>query len=313
MKQTVKPLMIFCLLLCLVLSSACAETALTVNTNDFSCDECNAWLWLVKQSYNDMVCYYKKTLGINYWFLTYSNGQSVWDSVKADAFKQLVMIEVFCGVAQKEGLELNAEEKRICVEAAQEGPSDQGFGVNDLQKMLEKRLLAGKAYSYRLSLEPVDEESIIATIDPGDYIAYEVEYLYVPLYVYSANDILREEYISMLEDLKEFEGDYADAARLNAFLVAGSMTLCPADGDSDAVLLNAASTLNRGEVSEPITTDYGLFMIRLLDDSNDSLYEAEVEKQLLEARKRAYRAEYNRLYTEAEYSLNAGYWDTLKP
>ena len=54
-------------------------------------------------------------------------------------------------------------------------------------------------------------------------------------------------------------------------------------------------------------------MIRLLNDSDSTLYEAEVEKRLLEARKISYRAKYNRLYAEAEYSLNAEYWDTLKP
>ena len=313
MKRYARTLLVFILLLSLILATACAETALTVNGSEISSRECSAWMWLVKQSYSEMVNYYEKALGINYWYLTYANGQTVWDSVKSDAFKQLVMIEVFCGLAREDGIGLNAGEMNQCESASLEIPEGQGFDREDLLKMLEKRLLAQKALSYRLSLVEIDEESILSGIDREAYTAYEVEYLYAPLYVYAENETKREQCLTALMSLKEFEGDYADAARLNAFLVAGNMTLCPADCDNDMALLNAARALSRGETSEPITTDYGLFMIRLLDDSDDSLYEAEVEKRLLEARKRAYRVEYNRLYAQAEYSLNAEYWDTLKP
>ena len=208
---------------------------------------------------------------------------------------------------------LDEEEERYCAQSALGAPSDRNFTAEDVEAILQKRLLAGKAYSYKLSYEQIDEDSIAASVDREAYTAYEVEYLYVPLYVYSANDALLEKCLAELQSLKDFEGDYADAVRLSAYLLAGNMTLCPADCESDMALLTAAKELSVGETSKPITTDYGLFMIRLLNDSDDSLYEAEVEKRLLNARKRAYRAEYNRLYAEAEYSLDPEYWNTLKP
>ena len=92
--RTFKAVTVLFLLLSLTMVSALGEGVLTVNGEELSREECNAWMWLVKHSYEDLVGYYQKTLGINYWGLTYSNGQCIWDSVKADAFKQLVMMEV---------------------------------------------------------------------------------------------------------------------------------------------------------------------------------------------------------------------------
>ena len=313
MSRAVKLIVTVCLIMNLIVTGACAETALTVNGHEFTSAQCDAWMWLVKQSYREMVDYYARTLGINYWDLTYSNGQSIWDSVKADAFKQLIMIEIYCDIAGREGLSLDEDEIRLCADDALSAPEGESFEAGDLEYMLEMRLLAGKAYSYMLSFQEVDEEAIAASVEKDSYIAYEAEYLYVPYYVYATDGAARDKYLATLKGLNRFEGAYEDAARLNAFLVAGKMTLCPADDDCDRQLLSAVRKLSIGEASEPITTDYGLFMIRLLDDSDSTLYEAEVEKRLLDARKHAYRSEYHRLYTEAEYSLNAGYWDTLKP
>lgn len=313
MRRWAKRIAAFLLTAALMLTSAGAEAALTVNEREFTCAQCDAWMWLVKQSYRDMVDYYERTLGIDYWSLTYTNGQSVWDSVKADAFKQLIMMQVYGEIASREGLRLNRNEAELCARDAEALPENASFDKSDLEEMLRLRLLAGKAYSYCLSFQEIDEESVIASVEKDIYIAYEAEYLYVPYYVYSTGAASREGCIKTLKALKNFEGAYEDAARLNAFLVSGKMTLCPADCACDAQLLATAQTLRVGEASEPVTTDYGLFMIRLLDDSDSSLYDAEVEKRLSEARKRAYRSEYNRLYTEAQYSLNAGYWDGLKP
>ena len=306
--------MLLCLcLVCCLTGTSLADGALQVNGKTLSAGECNAWMWLVKQSYGETVDYYERTLGIDYWYLTYANGQSVWDSVKADAFKQLVMMRLFCDIAEEEGLSLSAEETRLCREAAGSAPSDQGFSEEELETILKTRLLADKAYSYRLSFVDIDRESIASSVDRDSYMAYELEYLYVPLYVYGENAAKREEYLEMLAHLQDFRGDYEDAARLSVFLVSGKMTLCPADCESDSALLEAARRLQVGENSQPIKTDYGLFMIRLLNDCDASLYEAEVDRRINEALQEGYRNEYRRLYAEAKYSLDAGYWDTLKP
>ncbi len=301
-------------LICLICLPASAESALSVNGSQISVGEANAWIWLVKDAYRDMLAYYENTLGIDYWQLEYANGQSIWESVKADAFKQLVMIQLFCDVAQEQGLALSGEDVKDCESACGNCDCDNGaFSREDLLNVLEKRLLAGKAYSYMLSFEQIDEDAVTQSVDKAAYTAYDVEYLFVPYYAYSADPDRKASYREELAGLSAFEGSYEDAARLSPYLLAGTLTLCPASEDSDPALLDAALKMSVGDVSGVVETDYGLFLMRLSDDSDLALYEAQLEYELMQARKRAYQAEYNRLYASAEYSINAGYWDALTP
>ena len=301
------------LILMLLALPALSETALTVNESVITVEQANAWMWLVKQSYSELTDYYEKTLGIDYWSLTYANGLTPWDSVKADAFKQLVMMSVFEGIAREEGLALSSEERALCRQTAQNADLNAGFDADDLEWALQLRLLAGKAYSYALSFTEIDEEAVTASVDREALAACEIEYLYVPFYVYDSSGEMYRKSAEELRALKGFAGDYEEAARLSPYLVYGTMTLCPADKNCDRTLLDAAAALAVGESSDLIETDYGLFVLRLLNDSDPSLYEAAVAEKLLDARKDAYRAEYNRLYASAQYDLNAEYWDTLKP
>ncbi|MBQ3762868.1 MAG: hypothetical protein II875_12770 [Clostridia bacterium] len=303
-------LMIALVMLC---TCAAAESALTVNGRAISVGEAGAWMWLVKQNYSEMLDYYQRTLGIDYWSLSYPNGQSVWDSVKADAFKQLVMIAVFCDMAGEKGLRLSAEETAICEETARACPENEGFTAQDLLAVCRMRVLAGKAYSLMLSFQTIDEEAVTAQVDRSAYVAYEAEYLYVPFYEYGADDAKKQSCMELMARISGFQGSYKEAARLSRRLSAGSMTLCPAESRDDGTLLDAVKGLKPGEVSQIIETDYGLFVLRLISDSDTSLYDAEVEKRLMDARKQAYQAEYKRLYGAAEYSLNADYWDELTP
>ncbi|MBQ3669207.1 MAG: hypothetical protein II920_08280, partial [Clostridia bacterium] len=216
-------------------------------------------------------------------------------------------------IARDEGLGLSPEEAAKCADTAQRLTGQRDFTPEDMEQVLIMRMLSSKAYNYELSLQDIDEEAVIGAIDASAYTAYEVDYLYVPFYIFSGSDEKREECCSELNGMRDFSGDYAEAARYRSGFQAGCLTLCPSLGDSDPILLRAAQALQIGEVSDVIITDYGLFMLRLKDDSDTSLYEAAVDDALLSARKSAYQAEFNRLFASAEYTLNALYWDTLQP
>lgn len=308
----VKGIVAAILLLCFL--SCGAEAALSVNGKQVSVEEANAFMFLVTDSYRGISDYYSSCLGIDYWSLTYSNGVSVWDCVKADAFEQLVMMNVLAEKAETNGLGLSESEVLACTRnAAVYTASGIGFSEENMSALLQKQLLADKEYSYLLSLAEIDEAGVLSLIDPAEYTAYTVQYLCIPYYLYSKAPDKRAEYIRELEVMSGFEGSFDGVARYNGTLLTGVMTLSPSGQAADDPLFQAASQLSVGDTGTVIETDYGLFVLRLTDISDSSVYLTAVEDALRDAREEAFQSEYERMYAEAEYELSPEYWSSLIP
>ena len=79
----------------------------------------------------------------------------------------------------------------------------------------------------------------------------------------------------------------------------------------DQTLLDTVQTMTVGETSGVIKTDYGLFVVRLLDNTDTLAYEDAVAQALYQARADAFSETYNRLYEQTECEINESFWDEL--
>ena len=298
------------LLICLLIFSARAEAPLTVGGIPVSSGEIAAYMLTVRDAYESIAAYYETVLGVDYWLLTYPNGQTVEEAVKADAFRGLVVLNVLYADALAGGLTLTDAERAVIEEAAQmnlPAAEEAGCSRGELITLYEKQILSEKQYSYLLSYEVIDEAAARDSVDKSRYITYETLCLYVPAGFYTEEET--EEYSSMLTRLSA-QDRFTDEA-LPAGAAKAELSLSRRLS-SDETLLSAAETLTPGAVSPVIHTEYGLFVLKLVSvDSGDAFYQNAVEDALRLARETAYSEKYNALYSGAEYALDSAFWDEI--
>lgn len=302
MRRTVALLLIALFLL----PAAVSENAFTVNGQPVSEAEARIYLMNAESSYGDIVAYYRDFLGIDYWSLTTANGMTAAEAVKSDVFRELVMLNVFYAMALDEGVSLTDTEKTACATEAKAYyaslplSSASALTEADVEDVMRKQRLADRMYSMLLGEIEIDEDAVVASVDPALYRAYDVEYLLSP-----AGNEQTEEEIERLRDEESWAGLTDES------VIYGTARISSADESADRSLLNAASLLEIGETSGIIKTDYGLFIIRMTDSLDPSAYEDALESALYEARRNAFQADYNALYSDAEYEINVSFWDSV--
>lgn len=295
------------LLAALLISARAEECAFTVNGRNVSSAEARVYMLIYERRYAEIADYYEQFLGLDYWSLTYANGMTAAEVVKSDVFRELVMMNVFYGMALDLRLSLSEEENALCALDANafcqslSAADSEGITQKDVQGLFKKQKLADRMYSMLLSQTETDEEAARASVDKALYVTYDVELLL-------ALNEADEDELARLSESESWESA-ADSSG-NRVLYA-SVSFSAADSDVDAHILSAAKSLEIGEKSGTVKTDYGLFVIRLIDDSDPAAYEAAVEQALYEARAKAFQAEYDDIYFGAEYEINVAFWDTL--
>lgn len=295
------------LLAALLFSARAEEIAFTVNGRSVSSAEARISMLIYERRYAEIAEYYDNFLGLDYWSLTYANGMTAEEVVKGDVFRELVMMNVFYGMALDLHLSLTDAESSLCDMDAdafyQSLPVSSAKEITsaDVQELFKKQKLADRMYSMLLGQTEADEEAARAKVDRALYTTYDAELLL------ALNDTEADELISLSES---DSWESAAEASENRILYAVS-AFTPADSDVDDKLLDAVQALEIGQKSGVVETDYGLFIVRLIDDSDPTAYEAAVEAALYEARAEAFQAQYDDLYSSAEYEINVFFWDTL--
>lgn len=316
------------LLLASGVQAECEESrALTVSGVTVEKAEVYIYMLNAEKEYAAIVEYYKTYLGLDYWSLEYANGMTVSQMVKSDVFKEMLMMNVFYAMALEKGLYLTDAESAACLADAQKTYAllpvsyAEHIPADSLKNVYEKQRLADKMYSMLLSEVEIDEEAAVSRVDQSLYSTYEVEYLFRSAADFNENGYyealspeteaeIRKAFESAetLESLSEAEALYP---HLN--LHYAKATFSASDPDIDPVLIREIQTLKPGETGRVLKTDFGLFIIRLLDDSGSAAYEAAIAEALCAAREEAFSEEYNRLFMNAEYEINVSFWDTIMP
>lgn len=324
-----KKLLSLFLILMLSLTNAYAENtyALTISGNPVSFTEANIYIINAEKEYESVCKYYEDYLNIDYWSLTYANGMTVSQIIKADVFDQILSMNVFYLMAIENGMRLTESEKDACRKDAENAyqalsvTDAEKINLNDLCTVFEKQLLAGRMYSVLMENTVIDESVIYASIDPNQYVSYDVEYLFRSYDDFDENGksvyITDEKYAEIEEALSEAKDHPSFQSVPELFptldFLYGITSLISGDDTVDKALLNEASALAIGDTSGIIETDYGLFVIRLIDNQSTDAYERAVEDALFKAKEEAFSAEKDALISKYEYEINVSFWNTLAP
>ena len=282
---------IMALLLLLMFGAAQAESALTVEGIEVSGSEARAFAACALEEYREAADYYAQNLGIDFWSLTYASGVTVEESIRADVFKQLVMLNLLYARALDEGLTLSEADEADCALQA-EGMAEMliyaGCAREDALALARKELLANRMYAYLLSGVEIDTAAVYESLMEKGSFSVELEYLFSEDRTLDIKACIPE------------NNSLAEAAQNNNALSCGTVTVTLG---SDDPLAQAVEMLLPGRLSDVIETDYGLFVLRINDSGAIDAAGEELNEALYSARVEAFSEEYERLYENAEYTI----------
>ncbi|MBQ1258358.1 MAG: hypothetical protein IIX93_13930 [Clostridia bacterium] len=324
-----KHFLLFLALTLLFLPAAHAQDniALTIGTSPVSFTEASIYIINAEKEYESVSQYYEDYLGVDYWSLTYANGMTVSQIIKADVFDQILSMNVFYLSALENGMRLTADEIAACRTDADN--AYKALSVNDAKKIdpddlahvFQKQLLAGRMYSVLLEAAEIDYDAVYASVDPRKYVSYDVEYLFRSWDDFDENGKavqIADEKLSQIKAALHEAKNHPSLGDVPALypdldLLCGTTTLISGDSTVDKTLLARAQALEISETSEIIKTDLGLFVIRMIDNQSLSAYERAVDEAIFEARETAFSAEKEALINSFEYEINVSFWNTLAP
>ncbi len=311
------------------LSYAFAEesAALTIGGKAVSFTEASIYIINAEKEYESVSKYYEDYLGVDYWSLTYANGMTVSQMIKADVFDQILSMNAFYLMAIENGMRLTENEISACQKDAENAyhalsvTDAEKIDLKELTEVFEKQLLAGRMYSVLLEKTEVDTDAVYASVDPEKYISYDVEYLFRSYDDFDENGkavYVAEQKLSEIEKALQEAASHASLHSVpdlfpSLDFLYGTTSLISGDDNVDKTLLTAAQKLAIGETSEIIKTDYGLFLLRLTDNQSPAAYERAMEDALFEAREDAFLSEKEALISQYEYKINVSFWNTLAP
>lgn len=318
-------------MICLFLSALSAfsesDFALTVQGERVSYTEAEIYIISAEKEYKEVADYYQKYLGIDYWNLTYANGMTVSEMIKSDVFDEIKSMNLFYAMARDKGLNLTESEQEACRLDAENAYSSlsvtdaEKIDINDLAVVLQKQRLADRMYSMCLLETEIDEESVIKSVNREDYITYDIEYLFRSFDDFDSDGNcipLTEEKIRKIERILSSAAPETPLKEITLSdssldIIYGETSLVSGDDTVSDQLIDAASRLSVNELSGIIKTDLGLFIVRLIDNTDTSAYDAAVANAVYQAREEAFQPDLESLIRECEYEINVSFWNTLMP
>ena len=303
-----KKLIVIISVMALISFCIAEEPALTVNGTELGPDYVSACMFLTFRSYDDTVRYYDSTLDINYWDLEYDDGSTVFDRVKSDGFKSLVMQTVLCSYSDTLGISLDNADMKEIESQAESMCAVSGISRETMIKALSARELSQRVYGAFVSVQYVDADTVLSSVNKADY-SRRAQYLFIPYSAYLEDADMKAACCKLLSSLSGFGGDYKQAAKLNPDVEGGELGLSELDGK----LRKTAMSLSENVPSEVIETELGLFVLRAIPVSDSEDYKDACAMALHEAKEKAFQAEYEKMYREAEYTMDGTFWDSLTP
>ena len=182
-------------------------------------------------------------------------------------------------------------------------------------------MLGEKYYNMMTENLGITEESVRELINPEDYKEYETEYLYLPTTYYDeefnvcneSEDVIAAR-MAQLQDYYEqvtAGATFEELAEAEETLVYKTRTFLEEGDGAEAGYKEAAVKLKVGEVCAPIQTEYGLYIIRMLDDNCTKTYEATVQAEYELKKSEAFQAAYEVLLEEYEVQVNEEAWGDI--
>lgn len=307
-----------------------STVAVSVGDMDITMDKAMYLIYMMEVRGNSYALSYEAQFGTDYWEMVYDEqGRTTRDVFKEETMDALIQYAVLYDCALENEMSLTREEmeenntyvERIKELMSAEEAERGGFTTENLREVCAWMRLAEKYYDRMTEKLGITKESVRETINKAEYKEYETEYLYL------ANTYYDEEY-NICEESKEVK--QANFAQMQDYYeqVAQGVTFETLAGMDDALVWNtrtflekgdgaetayakAAAELAVGEVCAPVETEYGIYLIRMVDDACTQSYEAAVNAEYELQRSEAFEAAYEVLLSAYEVTINEEAWGDI--
>ena len=305
-------------------------TAVTVGESDISMQKAMFLIYSMEVQGNSYAAYYESQYGLDYWNMEYDEeGRTTREVFKEETIEALIQYAVLYDCAVKNGMELTYDETKenadfveeikglMSAEEAERG----GFTTDNLRETCAWMMLGEKYYGKMTDTLGVTEESVRKTIDKAHYKEYETEYLYLPTTYYDEGYNICQESSEVIESRKAQMQDcydqvmggatFEEVAATDDTIVYNTRTFLAEGDGAEAPYKEAAVKLKVGEVCGPIETEYGVYIIRMVDDMCTKTYEETVAAEYEVQRNEAFQAAYEVLLEQYEVTVNEEVWEDI--
>lgn len=301
--------------------------AVTVGDMEISMEKAMVLIYTMEVQGNSYADYYESLYGVDYWEMVYDEeGRTVREVFKEDTMETIIQYAILNACAIENGIGLTDAEqqennalveemkKLLTAEETERG----GFTTENLRETSAWMMLAEKYYKQMTDNLGITKESVRETINKDDYKEYDTEYLYLSTTYYDeeynvcqeSDAVKKEKKASMQEYFEQVEDGvlFEKLAAVDDSLVHNRRTFLVEGEQAEPEYKEAAMKLAEGEVCGPVQTEYGVYLIRMIDDECTKTYEATVEAEYELKCSEAFLAAYEVLKEEYEVQVNEEAW-----
>lgn len=270
---------------------------------------------------------YKESLGIDYWDYEYE-GLTMEQLAKDTIMTRVVLYNILTNQAKREDYSLGEEEltaseenvDKLIASMTKDELKETGMDRDILIKAFNKLALGDKYYLAITGDIEVDEVAIKNTIDSDYYREYITECLYVPtaevsykkITPYDADKL--EKAYGKISEVKELILNGSDFNEVLAQLDGAThynRSFILSDNTAEEEYKAAAKELENGDYSDVITTQFGYYIIHMLENNSSVRYEKAIENAIMKEKTDQFKVHYDKLLEDYDITINSEYWDSL--
>ena len=312
------------------LASLKTIVAAKVGSQEITMDRAMVLIYFMEVRGNYYADYYEATYGSDYWNTVYdASGKTAREVFKEETMDTLIRYAILYDCAVRNGMELTAEEQkeneayveRVKAEMTSEEAERGGFTTQGLLDACAWMMTAEKYYDRMTENLGITRESAAETINPEDYREYETEYLYLPTTYYDEQYQVCEEseeiIAARLERMKEYavllqQGEtFAELLERDGELTYKQRLFRENGSGAETAYAEAAKKLKNGELTGPVKTEYGIYIIRMVDRDCQVSYEEAVDAAFEVKKSEAMEAAYRVLSEQYPTELNEEAWSEI--
>lgn len=284
-------------------------------------------IFVIEKEGNNLEKNYQANLGYSYWDYEYE-GTTMREAAKSSVLTRVIMNELLSDQALQHGFTLSERElmknkksiNALVDDYSEETLNDMGLTRDVLNTAYNKNALCEKYYNDLSKDFKINEKSIRDHINKADYREYKTECIYIPTVKTEEQVItsLSEEDIkaayriisAALEELEagaEFDTLLNENDNLNYY----SRDFIYGNSSYEKGYQDAAVILKNKSYSDIVATNYGYYIIHMLDNNSMDRYEQAVEDAISNEEAAQFATVYNKIKDQYDITINFKYWDTV--
>ncbi|MDF2944820.1 MAG: putative rane protein [Herbinix sp.] len=308
-------------------SSSARTPIVTINDTKLYMKDFLYDIYVIETEGNRLDEYYQDNLGSGYWDYEY-NGTTMRENAKNSIITQVVMNELLSDQAIQHGFTLSEKERAkneaaidaLIETSSEEALKDVGLSREVLNAAFNKISLSNLYYNELSKDFMLDEKAIRKSITKEDYREYKTECLYVPTVTTENNTLIpmdekdiKAAYNTISNALDQVitGTEFDTLLNENDTLAYYSRDFIYGNSNYEKGYQDAAIVLKNREYSDIISTNYGYYIIHMLDNYSMDRYDQAVEDAINAEEDAQFAVIYNKIKAQYDISINFDYWDTV--